>query len=80
MYLWGRLGYKQEVTNQLQEVEGKDYVIDGEISAEAFSYGEMTDSEYGYGYKINLKIDFESRQVKIMIAKHPFHREIVNRI
>ena len=38
----------------------KDYAIDGTISDETFSYGEIIDSEYGYGYKIFLRIDFES--------------------
>ena len=34
--------------------EEKDYVIDGIISDETFAYGEISDSEYGYGYEIYL--------------------------
>ena len=56
-------GPREEQTEDFTEEE--DYVIDGEVSDETFSYGEISDSEYGYSYKIYLRIDFESKQVKI---------------
>ena len=34
--------------------EEKDYVIDGEESHDTFSYGEIIDSDYGFGYKIHI--------------------------